>query len=269
MKKISLSLTWLSFQAMLKQQFLLLSRYPVNLVANFLLVLATIIIVTLLVTMFAPPQTDRNLRGITLYGFVIYLFLSQTIWTVGLSVQREKGEGTLGSLYLSPASRFLALLARALVTLAWAGTAAFIGLLLAQIITGPLVFHQPGLALTILLLTGAGLIGLGLAIAGFALRFGETVELVANLLEFALMGLCAFFYPFYILPEALQPIARLIPLSYAVDAFRTVALGHSQPELLPLPLELAIITLTGLLGPPLGYLIYHLNEKIVRRQGTL
>jgi ABC-2 type transport system permease protein len=161
------------------------------------------------------------------------------------------------------------LLARALVTVAWTALAGLAGLLLAQLITGPLPIHSPGLTLGILLLSVSGLVGLSFAIAGLALRFGETIELIANLLEFSLIGLCAFFFPFSLLPPALQTVARFIPLSYAVDAFRTVALGHSQPELLSLNAELIIVTLTGLLSPLLGYAIYHLNEYLMRRQGTL
>ena len=258
-----------SFRAMLKQQFLLLTRYPVNLIANFLLVLVMVIVITLVVMMFVPAAAGPTIRGITLYGFVIFIFLSHTIWTVGLSVQREKTEGTLTSLYLTPASRFLSLLSRAVVTLAWTTVACIAGLLAAQAITGPLPLYNPGLALVILLFTISGLVGLGFAIAGLALHFGESIELVANILEFSLIGFCAFFFPFAVLPPALQSVSRLIPLSYSVDAFRTVALGLDRPELLPLEIELVIIISTGILGPILGYVIYHVNEKNARRQGML
>lgn len=260
---------WSSFRAMLKQQFVLLTRYPVNLAANFLLVLIVMIVVTLAITLFAPPEMAAKFRGITLCGFVIYIFLTHTIWTVGFGIHKEKVEGTLTSLYLSPASRFFTLLARSVVGLLWTAVAAGIGLLIALLFTGPLTFHQPWLALGILLLTIGGFIGLGFAIAGFTLRFGETVELVANVLEFGLMGLCALFFPFSILPAGLQNIARVIPLSYSVDAFRTVLLGLSQPELLPLAVELIIVAVTGLLGPVVGYLIYSINEKSIRQRGIL
>ena len=258
-----------SFRAMLKQQFLLLTRYPVNLVANFSLVLVMVIVVTLVVMMFVPAAAGPTARGITLYGFVIFIFLSHTIWTVGLSVQREKIEGTLTGLYLTPASRFLSLLSRAVVTLAWTTVACVVGLLLAQAITGPLPLYNPGLALVILLFTISGLVGLGFAIAGLALHFGESIELVANILEFSLIGFCAFFFPFAVLPPALELVSRLIPLSYSVDAFRTVALGLDHPELLPLGVELVIIITTGILAPLLGYAIYQISEKRARQQGDL
>ncbi len=258
-----------SFRAMLKQQAQLLTRYPVNLIANFSLVLVMVIMVTLVVMMFIPPDTGPILRGITLYGFVIYIFLSHTIWTVGMSIQREQTEGTLVTLYLTPASRFLLLLSRAVVTLAWTSVACVLGLLAAQAITGPLPLNNLGLLLVILIFTVSGLVGLGFALAGLALHFGESIELIANILEFGLMGLCAFFFPFSVLPPALQAIARLIPLSYSVDAFRTVALNAGPPELLPLPAELGIIITTGLIAPILGFVLYHFSEKSARRRGSL
>jgi ABC-2 type transport system permease protein len=260
---------WISFRVMIKQQLLLLLRYPINLLANFMLILIIVVAMILIVTVFAPEGTQTRLRGITLYGSVIYILLSQTIWTVGMSIQKEQVEGTLTSFYLTPASRFLTLLARSIVVLAWTVVASFIGFVSVQFITGPLFFHNSWLALGILLFTASSLIGLGFAMAGLALRFGETIEIIANLLEFALLGVCAFFFPFSVLPPVLESIARLIPLSYAVDAFRTVALGEPRPELLSLNLELTIIIVAGLLGPWLGYFIYQISEKNVRQQGTL
>jgi ABC-2 type transport system permease protein len=269
-KNIPTPAPWLSFRAMLKQQFLLLARYPINLVANFIVVLAIVVIVTLVVTIFAPEEGETRLQGATLYGSIVYMFLNHTLWVIGLSIQKEQAEGTLTSFYLTPASRFLTLLARALVVVAWTSAASLMGLLGVQtLLIEPLPFHNPWLALGVLLFTISGLMGLGFAIAGFALRFGQSFEIVVNLLEYILLGLCALFVPFSVMPDTLQTIARFIPLSYAVDAFRTVSLGETQPELLPLNIELAIVIVTGLLSPVLGYFIYVINENKVRQQGTL
>lgn len=269
MKPLLSPLHWLSFKAMLKQQFLLLTRYPVNLLANFLLVLVTVLVLTLAVMLFAPEDAATRLKGVTLCGFTLYIFLSHSIWVVGLGLQKEKTEGTLTALYLTPASRFLTLLARALVALSWTSIAGVLGLLGARLVVGSFLFHNPGLALSILLFTISSLIGLGFMIAALTLWFGESIELVANVLEFGLMGFCAFFFPFSVLPSSVERITRLIPLSYAVDAFRTVVLGAAQPELLPLNVELAIIIGSGLLSPILGYALYLISETRARRHGLL
>jgi ABC-2 type transport system permease protein len=225
------------------------------------------LVVTLAVNLFAPPEAGQRLRGITLSGFILSIFLSHSIWVVGLGLHKEKTEGTLTGLYLTPASRFLTLLARAIIVLIWTGLAGGLGLLLARLVVGPFYFHNIGLALVILGCTISSLIGLSFAMAALALRSGESVELLANLLEFGLMGVCAFFFPFSVLPPPLLTVARFIPLSYAVDAFRTVTLNAPRPELLSLQAELVIVAAFGIAGPLLGYAFYLASETKARRQG--
>lgn len=254
---------------MVKYQGLLLWRYPLNMVANFVMTLVMMLVVTLLVSMFAQAEAAGPAREIALYGFVVFLFLNQTVWTIGMGIYKDWVAGALTSFYLSPASRFWHLIARAVVVLLWTTLAATIGLILAQGFVGPLQLRQPWLVLSILCFTISGVVGFGFAIAGLALLYGESIEIMANLLEFSLIGLCAFFFPFSVLPPALRTISRFIPLSYCIDALRTVALGHPYPELLPLNLELFIVLAFGLAGPLTGYLVYHLCETRTRQQGLL
>ncbi|MFQ5612276.1 MAG: ABC transporter permease, partial [Anaerolineae bacterium] len=260
-----LARNWPLLGAMLKQQWLLLSRYPVNLIANFSLVLVGVVGLTVAVSLFAPAEAGAALDfgRLALYGFAIYLFLSGSLWTIGLGVQRERLQGTLESLYLSPAPRPLSLAARALLGWGWTAVAAAIGLGIAQAIIGRVPFHQPGLALLILAGILGQFLGLGLVLAGLGLLLGESVELLSNLLEFGLLALCAFFFPFSVLPAPVQVISRLIPLSYAVDAFRTALLGFPSgyPELGSFGVELALVLAAGLLAPVAGYGLYALAER--------
>ena len=78
--------------------------------------------------------------------------------------------------------------------------------------------------------------------------------------------LCANFFPFSALPPFILRISRLIPLAYAVDAFRSTmtSIPPGFPELAPFPNELVITTLFGLLMPPLGYLLYRRAENYAR-----
>lgn len=258
-----------SLRAMIKQQALLLWRYPVNMVANFVMVLVTVLIVTLIVVIFAQAETAAVTRSLTLYGVVIFLFLNHTIWAIGMGLHKEKAEGTLTSFYLSPTPPFLNLVARAAVALLWTSIAGAIGLLLAQLLVGPLLVQRPWLALVILLFVVSELLGLGFALAGLAILFGDSIEIVANVVQFGLIGLCSLFFPFSYLPPPLRAISGLVPLSYGVDAFRTVALGQHRPELLPLNLELFVVIAGGFLGPILGYWVYRCCETKVREQGML
>ena len=85
------------------------------------------------------------------------------------------------------------------------------------------------------------------------------------------MIFCAPFFPFSALPEPLLWIARAIPLAYGVDAFRSTLMGAPAgfPELAPIEVELAIVTLFGVLMPYVGYRLYRRAEDRARRVGSL
>jgi len=100
---------------------------------------------------------------------------------------------------------------------------------------------------------------------------GRLDQTLANLFQFAFMVLCAPFFPFAALPDWLRTIARLIPLSYGVDAFRSTLMGYPRgfPELAPIGVEVAIVTTFGLLMPVIGFWLYRREENIARRKGSL
>ena len=79
------------------------------------------------------------------------------------------------------------------------------------------------------------------------------------------------FFPFSALPPFILAISRLIPLSYAVDAFRSTLMGYPPgfPELAPIGAEMVIVTSFGLLMPVLGYYLYRRAENHARRSGSL
>ena len=66
-------------------------------------------------------------------------------------------------------------------------------------------------------------------------------------------------------------VRRWIPVSYGVDAFRSVLIGFPKgyPELPPFEIEMVVVVLFGILSPLLGYLYYVHSEKKARIQGTL
>jgi ABC-type polysaccharide/polyol phosphate export permease len=111
----------------------------------------------------------------------------------------------------------------------------------------------------------------GFAFAALTLRIKEAAQTAANFLQFALLILCANFFPFAALPDFVLAISRLIPLAYAVDAFRSTLMGFPPgfPELAPIEVEIAIVTAFGILMPVIGYALYQRAEVRARREGTL
>ncbi|MBL8058255.1 MAG: ABC transporter permease [Anaerolineales bacterium] len=261
--------------AMAWKELLIMLRYPVEFVASFGQVFLIVTSLTLAGLMFAAPGERStgvsNTAGLVVYGFILFMFLGDTLWTIGYNVRRDQKQGTLEMLYLSPASKFANLLSRVIITLVWTGALCVMAAFLMSALIGRLPAHNLPLAALLLVLSLSGTFGTGFAFAAVTLRLKEAAQTLANLFQFGVMVLCAPFFPFAALPEVLRWVARLLPPAYAVDMFRSTLLGYptGYPELAPPAVGLAVVAAYGLLMPVLGYWLYRREENLARRAGTL
>jgi ABC-type multidrug transport system permease subunit len=259
-----------------QKELTIMLRYPVEFVASFAQVFLIVIVLTLAGLMFSKgginaSEGNSKIAGLVVYGFILFMFLSDTLWGIGYNVRREQKQGTLEQLYLSPASKFLTLLSRIMVTLVWTGSLCILSGVLMSAMIGHLPFENLPLGLFILIMALSGTFGTGFAFAALTLRVRETGQTIANLAQFAFMVFCAPFFPFSALPKWMLWISRFIPLSYGVDAFRSTLMGYPGgfPELAPIGLELVIVTAFGLLMPILGFWLYQQEENRARSKGSL
>jgi ABC-2 type transport system permease protein len=269
---------WLSsIVAMSRKELTIMFRYPVELISSFGQVFLIVVSLTLAGLMFSKGGVrdagtgSSNTSGMVVYGFILFMFLSDTLWTIGYNVRREQKQGTLEQLYMSPASKFASLLSRVTVTLVWTGALCVMSAIAMSLLIGRLPFQNLPLGLFILLMALCGTFGAGFAFAALTLRIKETGQTLANLVQFAFMVLCAPFFPFLALPAWLRALSYAIPFSYAVDAFRATLMGYPSgyPELAPIGVEIVVVTVFGLLMPVLGYRWYQYEENLARRKGSL
>ena len=258
---------------MVRKEFTVMTRYPVEFVATFGQIFAIVAIFTLAGLTFSSPseEGDSNTAGVVIYGFLLFLFLSDTLWSIGYNLRNEQKQGTLEQLYLSPASKFSALMSRVCTTLFWTGLLSIAGTWLMATLLGELPFANPGLGGYLLAMSLSGTFGIGFAFAGVTLWIKEAGQTAASILQFGFLVLCAVFFPFSALPAGLLAVSRAIPLAYAVDGFRSTLMGLPPgfPELAPIGTEIVITTLFGLFMPLLGYLVYRRAEAGARRSGSL
>jgi len=266
---------WDTLAMATRKELTIMVRYPLEFVASFAQVFLIVIILTLAGLMFSKGGVrgggNSATAGLVVYGFILFMFLSDTLWSIGYNVRREQKQGTLEQLYLSPASKFMTLLSRVTVTLVWTGLLCVLAASVMSLMIGHLPVENLPLGVFILVLALSGTFGTGFAFAALTLRIKDAGETAANLAQFAFMILCAPFFPFAALPVWMQWIARAIPLSYGVDAFRSTLMGYPKgfPELAPIGVELIIVTAFGLLMPLLGYRLYKREEDVARRSGSL
>ncbi len=271
---VRLIASWQVFWAMVVKELIILTRYPVGFIASFgqiFLMVAIFVLAGLTFSDRGAAGAFGTAAGVVIYGFVIFMFMSDTLWIIGYNVRREQVQGTLEQLYLSPASKFASLVARVAHLVLWTGLMSLAGVLLMAAMLGALPFENPWFGFYLLGMTLAGTFGLGFAFAALTLYLREAAQSMANLLQFALLILCANFFPFAALPPALRGISRVLPLAYGVDAFRSTMMGYPSgfPELASIQVETVIVTLFGLLMPVVGYGFYRYAEHQARLRGTL
>lgn len=263
-----------TFWAMMLTELRIMSRYPVDFVASFFQLFLIIAIFAFAGLTFAAPQSrgaSSEIAGVTAYGFLVFLFFSDILWTIGYRIREEQTLGTLEQLYVTPASKVAALAARTALVFTWTALLAIFSVVLMGGLLGRLPFENPGLGLLVLTLTLSGALGLGFAFAGLTLRIKEAAATLANFFQFIVIVLGATFFPFRALPPILQTAARYFPISIGVDAFRSALMGFpaGYPELWPWRVELAVLAVFGVAMPALGLWAYRLAERRAREQGTL
>ena len=264
---------WSAFWASARKELTILSRYPVQFFASFGQVFLIVAIFTLAGSMFSPVDGSGagSVAGVVIYGFVLFLFLNDALWTIGYSVRQEQVLGTLEQLYMSPANKFANLASRVVHLITWTTLLALRSVFVMGNMMGGIPFNNAWLGLYILILSLIGTFGVGFAFAAITIRIKESAQTLLNLLQFSFLILCANFFPFSALPEPVRWISRIIPLSYSVDAFRSTLMGYPPgfPELAPIEVELVIVTAFGVLMPLIGYWMYRSAERASRRSGSL
>lgn len=271
-KKPSVWVSWLTFLSMIRKELIVITRYPVNFITSFAQIFLIVAIFTFAGLAFTESGEGSDISsGIIVYGFVLFIFLSDTLWTIGFNIRIEQRQGTLEQLYLSPANKFASLVSRVANLLFWTGLLVTAAVFFMRLLLGSLPLENIGLSIYLLLMNLLGIFGIGFAFAALTLRIKEAAETASNFLQFAFMILSAMFFPFSALPDWLLTISRLIPVSYGVDAFRSTIMGYPQgfPELAPIQTEIVIVTLYGLLMPLLGYYLYRRAEIYARVNGSL
>lgn len=264
-RKLSASL------ALARVQALLAARYPVNFAASLLGSFGGVLALAWALKLFAPPGAALRSAAILFYGYLLFIFLSDSLWRVGHSLREEQLQGTLESIYLTPAPRFAILAARGLPLLAITALGGALALLAANLLFGRLPAENLPLATLIFLCSVSGTVGLGLLFACYVLLAGESSGSTGNFIEFALLFACAMFFPFSVLPAPVLWVSRLIPLSYCVDAFRSALLGFppGYPELAPFEVEMVIIFGFAVLSPLLSYIAFRRTIRYMRETGRL
>lgn len=204
--------------------------------------------------------------GFLLVGTFGLITWTATIWSSGYAIEYERAEGTIGALFLSPASRVAAIVGYGLGGFVWLLPALALVAALG-VATGarlhvadPLALAAAGLVLPVTSLAT------GFALAGLFI-LSRRANLLANFLQLPGSLLAGFLVPRDSLPGWLRPLSDALPAAHAVDALRASALGAATLAETRGPL-LAALALSGLYTT-IGFLALRRVEDAAKRSGQL
>lgn len=189
----------------------------------------------------AVPVPGLTYQQLIFPGIVGQTLLFTSMF-MGISVIWDKEFGFMKEILVAPVSRFSIFLGKMVGdstdALIQGVIVLFLGLALG-IGVDPVTFL---VALPVMLLITFGLVSVGLTIASFMGSL-ESFGAIQSFINLPLFFLSGALFQIQSLPDWMQTVARVDPLSYGVDALRTIILGGAwQPyQLQPLLVDLGVI----------------------------
>ncbi|MBU0666310.1 MAG: ABC transporter permease [Nanoarchaeota archaeon] len=208
--------------------------------------------------------------------YVLYLLVGSFMWTylssvfsiVSWAITWERWEGTIEYTFMAPVKRIFHLVGNSIFAIIY-GLIRMVIVFLISSAVFDLNLQNANLfaAGFILILASISFVGFGMMAAVLPLISPENGEKTTMIVEAILMMVSGIFYPITILPIWMQPIARLSPATYALEAMRKAIVEHASiGSLWGLIWPLII---TGIVLIPLGNFVFKLGEQYVKRVGKL
>jgi ABC-2 type transport system permease protein len=208
-----------------------------------------------------------NYFAFVLIGVAFYSYLGVSMQGLSETIREGQTLGTLEALLVTQTEIPTIILSSSLYSFLWASFQVAVYLSLGTIVFGIDTLHVnlTG-ALLILFLTIVSFGSLGIISASFVmvLKRGDPVGWIITGISGLLGGL---YFPITVLPDWLQKLSYLLPVTYALEGMRLAMLkGYSLIELLPNILALLVFSFIML---PLSLFVFGYAVKKAKKDGTL
>ncbi len=175
-------------------------------------------------------------------GIMAMVVMTAVLTGLAASVSREREQGTLDGILISPISRLAIILGKAMSQSIRGLAQGAIVLLLAIFLFGVTINGSILLVALLLLLGIFSFVGLGILVSASAAE-QETATQLLFMFQFPMLFLSGAFFPTQQMPQIMQDIAHVLPLTYAIEALRKVIiLGAGVSSVMN---ELIILTVFG------------------------
>jgi len=180
-------------------------------------------------------------------GFVGLTVVMAGMAGLAATVAREREIGTMDGLMVAPIARSSIITGKAVAQMVRGLLQAAIIVVMVVAFFGVKVYGNPLLIIAVLILGDLGFVGLGI-IATSVASDQETATMILMLLEFPMMFLSGVLYPVIQLPWWLQYVARVIPLTYMVEALRRLMILNAGLGVIMGPLLFMLVFAIVALG---------------------
>ncbi|MDH7564293.1 MAG: ABC transporter permease [Candidatus Bathyarchaeota archaeon] len=186
-------------------------------------------------------------------GMLTYplLFSSMVVATGAIVFEREKG--TLKKIRASPIHPINMLIGKTLAALFQTAIAIIIMSALAVVLLGPKLNWNVPLLVPIFFLGSMNGIALGLIISCIG-RAPQEASNAATTIAIVLQFFTGMYFPVEYLPDYMQQIGRIIPMTYAAQAIRDIMVRDATAAALLWPI--ATLTITAVILYVIGILLY-------------
>lgn len=185
-------------------------------------------------------------------GIIAMNVMMSGLTALGAALARERESGTLDGILMSPISRTSIILGKTVSHTIRNLFQGGITIAIAVLIFGVTIRGNPLLIVFILILGTISFLGLGIIATAIA-KEQESAQLILGLLQFPMMFLSGVLFPIEQMPQILQTVSKVLPLTYAVEALRKVMILGVGFEAIILPITILVIlgVVTMALGVPL------------------
>ncbi len=189
-----------------------------------------------------------------------------TIFSVVNITGHDKWDGTLPLLLATPASRLPLFIGRAMIHILDGILSVAISFCFAAFLFGVNFGQTNVLALSVtVLMTAFTMAGFGLLIGGLCFHFRNPM-VFANIFTYVLLIFCGVNFPVQDLPQIVQPVSYLFPLTYGVTAARNAIAGSTLFDVSAILGQQLVVGLAALI---VGYFFFQMFERTARKTGKL
>lgn len=176
-------------------------------------------------TIQAQPVQSRNLRFIEFLmpGIVAMSIMQMGLFSVAFTFVQMKNRGILRRLLATPVHPASFLFGQVFTRLIVSILQSLVLIGVAVILFNVEIAGNLGSFLLLALLGGGVFVSLGFAVSGWA-RSEDVAAPIANVIALPMMFLSGVFFPRSAMPGALESVTDYLPLTYLIDALRSVAI---------------------------------------------